>query len=295
MNFRRIINRIANETRRHKPEIELIGGLLITAGATVAIAKVSYSDETHEIIDDYKDDILRAEDSAEKRDITFTAAKGLVKRYALPVGLYILGNGLVVKSHADMTNMVKGLCAANALLTASIADNQIQMKHEDGTPYSEKELQKIKEKDLQSFSEEDRKAFAKEEARMSKIGISPYSFFFDETNPNFKDPISNLTFLKAKEKEMQQVVDRKGYITVADIKTMVGETRISRADLITGYLDRGGKYPLPIVDLGIDDIYRKDNRALDWVYNGVDNTILINPIGLTNLLDESEAVLVDKM
>lgn len=274
--------RIAFAVKKKSPKIKLIAGLSANAAGSILAVKKSLDPYTREILDIYE---------CEKEDDKHTALKnlikGLIKQYGLAVVLYVIGDILIVNSHAELTERNNTLAASNMMLAGALASSRTMelKKHEeneDGTvtdiSYTAEEIAGINSEIFDALSPEDRKKFIRDAARCSDIGISPYAFFFDETNPNWTGvPEADLTFCLAKERECEDYYKEHGHIVNANVKHIYGENRVSKVDFVAGLVEKDGTHEMSFVDLGINRSYAETNNALKLAYEGANNVILINP------------------
>ena len=104
--------------------------------------------------------------------------------------------------------------------------------------------------------------------------LSPYSIFFDESNPNWtKDPEYNKTFLLHKQRYANDLLKSKGFLFLNDVLEMIGAER-TRAGQVVGWIydvknPNGDNY----VDFGIDNVYREANRRF---VNGFERSVLLD-------------------
>jgi hypothetical protein len=289
MNIKKAWNRFKFNVKKHSPEIKLYSGVVLNIGSTGWMIWKSLDPNTRKLIDEFNE--LKEEDKVGAIEIL---VKNLVKIYGIPVVIYIISHFLVINSHAEMKARNAALASSNAALAAAVAaagHTALSRTNEDGreTPYTPDEIKNMDAETFQTLSEEEWEHFAHDAATVSETGISPFAFIFDKNNPNYTDDANNnLTFCLAKERECQDFINHEGYITIRDIKRIFGCYDVTRMDFIAGIYDHGGTGPTPVIDLGIDECYTKDNSALRMTYRGEMPMILINPQGIDpNLMADS--------
>lgn len=290
MNIRKKVNQFIFLVKKNSPVIKLVIGLTSNFAGTALAVKVSLDPDTREIIDMFKNS---------KDDEAFTKRlqdliMGLVKKYGLAVVLYVLGDALIINSHAEMSKRNSALAATNTMLAAAVASaNKIESKKTvtdaDGNTkevsMTKEDIKNMTDEEYSVLSYDQKRAFQRDAAKASEKGLSPFSFFFDEGNPNFQhdNPSANLSFCLAKQQECRDFFSKHGEITMRDIKIIFGvpEYDIRPVDYQAGWIDLGPIQPTVWVDLGIDeDPYAATNRSLRMNYEGFEPVVLINPIDI---------------
>ena len=229
MNIRKKVNQFIFLVKKNSPVIKLVIGLTSNFAGTALAVKVSLDPDTREIIDTFKNS---------KDDEAFTKRlqdliMGLVKKYGLAVVLYVLGDALIINSHAEMSKRNSALAATNTMLAAAVASaNKIESKKTvtdaDGNTkevsMTKEDIKNMTDEEYSVLSYDQKKAFQRDAAKASEQGLSPFSFFFDEGNPNFQhdNPSANLSFCLAKQQECRDFFSKHGEITMRDIKIIFG-------------------------------------------------------------------------
>jgi hypothetical protein len=106
---------------------------------------------------------------------------------------------------------------------------------------------------------------------MSDVQASPYSRFFDESNPNFrKTPEYNKFFLKNQETWANERLRAYGYLFLNEVYQALGMERSQSGQVVGWRLDGNGD---GFVSFGIENIWDENNRAF---VNGIEPVVLLD-------------------
>lgn len=208
-----------------------------------------------------------------KKDVLVTNLEfgiDMVKNYALPAGFSALSVWLFRGAMLDYKNLALGLNAAY---------NTLLMKYNSEMGHFKKELGEEKFNDIQE-------SYAAETIIQSQLsGIknpkqkaeimekaTDFSRLFDETNPLWTgNPSTDLFTLRCKEAELDEILQREGYIKYNDMLVRTGNREVKAGEIL-GILRDNPDGTINHVSFGLFNVH-DDTKA--WFEPGYEPIYLI--------------------
>lgn len=307
LGFLKKIGAVAAETtakalfkmKKNSPELLIAGGIvLVVAGTVVACTRTSKAQEilaekkeAMEEIEAARSIASEAEYSRKEYKIdklaTHIKYSGKLALCYLPAGL-IEGAGIAcfLGAYGIMKKRQAILMAAYEALSTAYVRYRTRVKEEFGEEteeaiYHGRPLRRVTEGEPAEFGdmpEEKKSGEITEDTlatcdRYQKDMPSPYARFFDENSPMFrKDPESNLAFLRMLQKQFNNRLYLRGFITLNEVYEALGIPE-TNAGCIMGWLKNKANEPTKEIDFGIYKGYQEGCR--DFV-NGYERSILLD-------------------
>lgn len=269
--------------KKYAPEIMVASGVgvLITGGIMAAKATLQLEENLEEprrLISGHKK--LRAERSVVdypqetfRRDMVISWREyvvALTKTYAVPVGVGLLGVGLIFAGHGLLRYRNLALMAAYETLDHAFKKYRERVVEDQGEEKDREYAQGRKRVVVDVDPETGEKTVTEVDV---VDAASQYAVIFDEMNINHtKGNEQNIFFLRMQEKYATNTLRSRGHIFLNEVYDMVGVTR-TPAGAVVGWLY---KNPGDSVDFGINEIRAQsymDNRdpaiLLDFDVDGV--------------------------
>ena len=291
-NFTRGLGKAKLSVKKASPTLLIVGGAIIGVVAIVDYCKKSIneaapiieeSNEKIDIIEENAREELVEPNKEEISKIKKSTAVKLCKVYARPVGLTVVSAVMIGGSHYILKKRNVALAAAFTAVDSGFKMYRQRVIERFGDEV-DKELRynikkhTIEEKYIDPETGEER-------IKETEVGVietdpndpnkySIYARFFDQYCTEWsKSPEYNLTFLRARQAEANQILQRDGYLFLNTVYDMLGIPR-SKAGQVVGWVYKEDN---PVgdnfVDFGIYDVRRSANR--DFV-NGYENVILLD-------------------
>ena len=276
--------------KKHAPTIMVVSGVVLVVGGTIWACKQTL--KAKEIMDEANNDLeeiqavkKKAEDpnykhSYDEKDArrdrmilyTQTGWK-LAKCYGPAILAIGAGLGLILGSHKILTARNTALTVAYTNLLKNFTDYRAKVQNELGAD-NEKLLSAGAEK--MDISVEDENGEVKKVKNAMVVHDdgtthSIYARIFDEFNPNWsRNPVSNLTFLRAQQNFANNALRAKGHLILNDVYDMLGFPRSSDGYLVGWVYD-----PNKEIDGHIGDDYI-DFGIYDQLYKSAEKREFIN-------------------
>lgn len=109
---------------------------------------------------------------------------------------------------------------------------------------------------------------------MSDVQASPYSKFFDETNPNWQKTAEfNKFFLKEQERWANEQLHAYGFLFLNDVYRALGFERTQHGQIVGWKSSKAGTEGDGFVSFGIENIWDENSRAF---VNGQESMVLLD-------------------
>lgn len=285
--MKKLLASILLKTKKHSPEICLIGGIsCVVAGTVIACKRTLTAKDILEQHNKQLEEIEEAKEEAddgeypeeiEKKDrvtVYTKTAVAVVKHYALPASLFVGGIGLICGSYAIMRKRNALLMASFTALEACFEKYRDRVKEkygedvddafyhgyeirkEDVTYTDEKGKEKTKKEDVVDFSKHE--------------GASQYAKFFDESSKYWtKDPDANMLFLKGMQNMFNDRLKAKGHVFLNEVYDAL-DIPETPTGALCGWVEGNGD---DFIDFGIFD---ENNIAKRRFVNGYERNILLD-------------------
>lgn len=294
------VSKLGLKCQKHAPEIMVVAGVVLVIGGTIVACKQTL--KAHEILEQANSDLKDIEqakivaadptkeieytnDDARKdrmRLYVKTGAK-LVKCYGPAILATVAGLGLMLGAH-------KVLKARNAALAVAYSNlltnfNQYRKRVED-------EVGVEKERLLSAGAEKMDVSVENEDGDVKKVKNaivvhddgsthSIYAKIFDEANVNWsRNPVSNLTFLRAQQNYANDKLRADGYLFLNDVYQLLGFPRTTEGQIVGWVFDPKKEIDDGCrdnyVDFGIYDVLYKDAAAKRDFINAVEPCVWLD-------------------
>lgn len=266
MNFRSIYAGAKFFIKKHAPELLITAGFVTTVGAGVyactqtpkAVNAINQAKENMNVVNTAHETGAMADGNAYSEDdyrkdtvaVVATAAKEVIKTYALPVGIAVAGGVMIFSgNHMHKTRTAAAAtCAASALSSLAAYRENIRKRFGDAADQAAltgnwgKTTTTIKE-EKEDGSEENVTTWSEESHTIQ--AYSDYARFFDEVNcPNIWKPYQyeNMLTLDRIERTMNYQLQLDGYVFLSDVYKELG-IPVTKASRCVGWLSkkRGGR------------------------------------------------------
>lgn len=271
-------------TKKHGPEILLIGGtIMVVSGAVIACRQSLKAHDILEKANSDLEDVEKAIEVANPEDYTARDARNdrlkvygrtfldLAKCYGPSVLLGLVGFGMIFGGHHILKARNIALGAAYSGLLGKFRNYQKKVQEQLGT---DKELLLRAGAEKMDISIDDEETGKEKKVKGAQVvhdngdGHSIYAKIFDEGNLNWShNPASNLIFLRAQQKFANDKLKAEGYLFLNDVYQCLGFPRTSEGQIVGWVYDPdneehdGDNY----VDFGIYDILYKDVAKRDFI------------------------------
>ena len=294
------VAKLGLKCKKYTPEIMVVAGVALVVGGTIAACKQTL--KAHEILEqansDLKDieqakivaadptkEIEYTDDDARKDRMRLYIKTGarLVKCYAPAVLATVAGLGLMLGAHKVLKSRNAALAVAYSNLLTNFNQYRKRVEGEIGTE---------KERLLSAGAEKMDVSVENEEGDVKKVKNamvvhddgsmhSIYAKIFDESNSNWsRNPVTNLTFLRAQQNYANDKLRADGYLFLNDVYEMLGFPRTTEGQIVGWVFDpnneiddhNGDNY----VDFGIYDALYKDAQAKRDFINAVEPCVWLD-------------------
>lgn len=294
--FTQIITRTIGDAKmflgEHAPEILTGIGVVSVVAGTVMACKATL--KLDDILEEAEKDVKRIQDGVENEGIEYseddadkdrtvvvvrTAGK-IVKNYAVPASMIVLGLTCVLLSHKILRSKNAALVASySALQAAYTAYRQrvIEKEGPEADDYYRTGIKKVMREELkvnEKTGSEETVLVEHEEVDRSYIGKdgyllgSPYARIFDadhSTEYDIHDPLNdaNFAFLRIQEGNFNQKLQRDGHVFLNDVLKELGFKVCPEGQLAGWYVDKNGFAPNGdgYISFGIRNCYENPECA----------------------------------
>lgn len=296
----RALNKVGFKLKKHSPEILIATGIAGTVASTVMACKATTKMET--ILEQHKEKTnaingmmdqdfinVESEDGTiineytvedQKKDLTIVYAQTgveIVKLYAPSVILGGLSIAAILTGHNILRKRYVATAAAYTALDKGFKEYRGRVIERFGKEIDRELKYNIKAKQVEEKvqNEDGTESTVKKTIHyIDPTHYSEYARFFDDGCTGWtKDPEYNLTFLLQQQQYANELLKRRGWLTLNEVYDMLGIPR-SKAGMVVGwYYDEKNPVGDNVVDFGIFDTHKSVNR--DFV-NGYERTILLD-------------------
>lgn len=275
-----VVKRVADGVRpalnvavKHGPEI--LTGIGIVGGATTVVLGARATLKLEPIIDEAKDrldtidelDEEPRERAKDKARVYLETAGKVGKLYLPTVGVGLLSAGSILTAHNLLHKRNLALIAAYKVMEGSYNSLRERVGEEVG------------EDKLRDFERGIREETKTEDGKKKTVasfdpaaGISGYARFFDETSSISWVPEAdyNLIFLRAQQSFANDLLLRRGYVTLNDVYKGLGMETTDYGQVVGWVMGGDGDN---YIDFGI---YDQNNPKKRQFVNGQENVILLD-------------------
>ena len=289
MNAASLMSKVIFTTKKYKPEIKFVFGVISMGAALVCTHKAALKcqkikeereqglcdiEETVEMVKKgelAEDQYTEADVKNDRRIVNVKYGIDMVKNYALPAGFAIASVALFHGAMTDYKDLFVGVSAAYTALRTKFDDKMSFFKKELG----EEKFQELEDgfkseqiKESQNTGLTDPKE--KEEARNK---CNPYSRWFDELHGCWTDdPEVNKNWLLGKQNWLNSRLQRNGFLFLNDAYEEMGYPPTD-AGRVMGWLAKKPDGTINSIDFGIFNIHDEASR---WFVNGLEPVFLID-------------------
>ena len=289
-NATRALSKAGLALKKHSPGILVGVGIAGTIASTVMACKAST--KAGEIIENSKKELEKVREVANnpeyaevytekdyKKDLTIVYAKtGLefVKLYAPAVLLGTASIACILTGHGILRKRFAELSAAYAAVDTSFKEYRGRVVERFGKELDHELKYNIKNKEIEEVVVDDEGNETVVKTNIKTAEVSDFARFFDETCTCWdKNAEYNLTFLKQRQAQANDMLKLRGHLFLNEVYDMLGMQR-SKAGNIVGWIydpnnpdHKGDDY----VDFGIYDLYDEQKRLF---VNGYERSILLD-------------------
>lgn len=246
------------------PTLLIVGGVVAMAGAAVFACKKTL--EVEQVLEPHQTELETFKNDPspgdEKSIVQLQMARDVAFHYAAPVGIFLLGAGMVFKGHSILQKRNAALAMAFTTLKKSFDNYRARVVSEQGHEADQRFLNGSKETIVNNHGYSQR-VLSRDWDESLK---DPYNrVFCQETSSKWQNDLgANKHFIACQQRFAQQILNRQGYLYLSEVYDSLG---IARSDVsqvcgwkITTLPD--GTRNVPVVDFGLD-LPIPD----DWKYN----------------------------
>ena len=271
--------------KKHAPEILLVAGTVVVVSSAVYACKQSI--KAHDILEKANNDLTDVETAIEvsnKDEYTPKDARndrmkvygrtllGLAKCYGPAVIGGLIGFGMIFGGHKILKGRNIALTAAYSGLLAKYNDYRNRVIERLGED-EEFKLRSGMEERIASIMDDEGNVI--DEAKVNYIpddgtDHSIYAKLFDEANSNWsRNPVANLTFLRAQQNFANEKLRAEGYLFLNDVYQSLGLPRTSEGQIVGWVWDPNNEIEDHVgddyVDFGIYNELYKDAAKRDFI------------------------------
>lgn len=243
--------------KKHSPEIMVVAGTVLVIGGTIMACKKTI--KAHDILEQANREIkeidqaktMAADPSSEQsytdkdarndRMIIYGQTAGrLFMNYAPAILAIGAGLGLMLGAHKILLTRNAALTAAYSKLLAGYNAYRTKVANTIGTDEEKLLSAGANKMDISVEDEDGNSKNIKNAMVVEDDGTthSIYARIFDECNPNWsRNPVSNLTFLRAQQNFANDALRAKGYLFLNDVYEMLGFPKTSEGQIVGWYYD----------------------------------------------------------
>jgi len=276
--------------KKHSPEILIGVGVVGTVASTVMACKAST--KAGEIIENSKKELEQVREVANnpeyadtytekdyKKDLTIVYTKTgieFIKLYGPAVALGAASIACILTGHGILRKRFVELSAAYAAVDTSFKEYRGRVVERFGKELDKELKYNVKNVDIDEVVVDEDGNETVVRSTIQTAVPSEYARFFDETCTCWdRNAEYNLTFLKMRQAEANDILKLRGHLFLNEVYDMLGMQR-SKAGNIVGWVydeknpdHQGDNY----VDFGIYDLYNHQKRAF---VNGYEKSILLD-------------------
>lgn len=274
MNFNaitRLGHRSVLQVQKYSPQLLTAAGIIGGITATVLASKATLRlEETLDDIQARAEDVKTRDVEVDQKELAYVYARGglqVLKLYSPALSAGAVAIVCVVSAQGIMNRRNAALAAAYSVLERGFAEYRQRVEDKLGTE-EEFKLRHGIEKVVSSEKTEDGDILTT--VAVKGIDHSIYARFFDETNANYHRRADfNLTFLKAQQQYLNDLLQVRGHVFLNDVYDSLGIDR-SQAGSVVGWVvsKDGDNY----IDFGL---YRGTEAARAFI-NGDEASILLD-------------------
>lgn len=298
----RTAGKVGLKVKKHSPEILAVVGVTSVVAGTVLACKVTtkasvimeetkkeintihaaaelknitvYNEETK------KEEVVVYTPEDKKKDLTIVYAQTgvkLVKNYALPAGLIVLGLGSLLASNNILRKRYIASAAAYAAVDKGFKEYRGRVVERFGKDLDRELRYNIKAKEVEEIVVDEN---GNEKVIKSTVDVMDipdpdiYAKFFDAGCTGWtKDPEANLTFLKCQQSLANKMLQTRGYLFLNEVYDMLGIPKTEAGQIVGWLYDEDCSEGDDFVDFGI---YDGNSEAARRFVNGYEPTILLD-------------------
>jgi hypothetical protein len=286
----RTLGKVGLTLKKHSPEILLGVGIVGTVASTVMACKAST--KAGEILENSKKELEKVHEVANnpaykdaysekdyKKDLTVVYAKTgieLVKLYGPAIALGTASIACILTGHGILRKRFVELSAAYAAVDAGFKEYRGRVIDRFGKDLDQELKYNIKNEEVEETVVDENGNETVVKTIVKTAEPSQYARFFDETCTCWdRNAEYNLTFLKMRQAEANDVLRIRGHLFLNEVYDMLGIQRTKAGNIVGWIFDEnnpdhdGDNY----VDFGIYDLYDANKRAF---VNGFEKSILLD-------------------
>lgn len=301
-NVSRKFHKVGFAFKKHSPEILVVAGVIGTVASTVLACKATL--KVNEVVDEAKTNIDKIHEATEKgvteageeysvndskKDLAIvyahTAGK-FVKLYGPAVVLGAISITGILKSHDILRKRNVALAAAYATERTCFKDYRKRLVERFGEELDKELKYNIKAKEVEEvvIHEDGTETVVKKTVNVvDPNNLGDFVRCFDETCTGWsKDAEYNFIFLKHKQAEANNILQRRGYLFLNEVFDMIGMQRSSIGQTAGWVYDETNPVGDNFVDFGIFDLHDENKRNF---VNGYERSIWLDFNVDGNILD----------
>ena len=286
--------------KKHSPEILAVVGVTSIVAGTVLACKATTKasaimEESKKEIDtihraaemenitvyneeEKKEEVVVYNEEDKKKDLTIVYAQTgvkLVKNYALPAGLIVLGIGALLTSNKILRKRYIASAAAYAAVDKGFKDYRKRVVERFGEDLDHELRYNIKAKEIEEIEVDEKGNEKKVKKIVNVIDTNPGMFdrFFDSgCNGWTKDPEANHNFCLLQQRYANDVLESRGYLFVNEVFEMFGIPKTPEGQTHGWVWNDNCPPEENYIDFGFR---RGDNEAVRRFVNGYEPTVLL--------------------
>jgi hypothetical protein len=238
----RTVSRQILTTKKNSPHIFFVAGVVGSVASTYLACRATLKLE--DVVDESKHDVeqVKSAKSNQGREIDTKdyykdlgyvyskTVKSVVKLYGPSVALGIVSIGCLTGSHIQLTRRNAALTATVAAVSKAFDEYRDRVREKLGEDQERDIYHGLKEETIVEDGEKKKVKIVGEE------GLSPYSRFFDDANPNWqKDSELNRLFIECQQKYANDRLHAYGHVMLNEVYDWLGLER-SNAGAVVGWV-----------------------------------------------------------
>ena len=271
--------------KKHAPEILLVTGTIVVVASAVHACKQTL--KAHDILEKANsdlDDVKKAIEVSNPEDYTPKDARNdrvkvygrtfidLAKCYGPSVIGGLIGFAMIFGGHKILRGRNLALTAAYSGLLAQYKEYRKKVVEKLGEDEEMKLRTGLEKADISVIDDEGNEVEVKSANVIHDDGSghSIYAKIFDESNSNWsRNPVANLTFLRAQQNFANEKLRAEGYLFLNDVYQSLGMPRTSEGQIVGWVWDPNkeieGHVGDDYVDFGIYNELYKDAAKRDFI------------------------------
>jgi Family of unknown function (DUF6353) len=283
--------------KKHSPLILTVSGIAGLVGSAVLASKATLELE-HTLTEFHSDrELVRnarrmsTEEQYSKQQyaqglvaVHAKGAFGLIKLYGPAVTLATASIVSIMGAHNILSKRNAAIAAAYKTVESAYKRYRDRVVEEYGEEIDHNLRHGVKLEKVQTEDENGKKVVTKVPV-VDPAGVSQYSRFFDESNPNWeRNPHYNKTFLVQNQRFMNDKLRAQGHLFLNEVYDALGFERTSEGSVVGWIFDRQDQDRDSFIDFGLFDVVRPGdtNERRRAFVNGDERSILLdfNPDGV---------------